>query len=134
MASVQLLTAGSREGGRDPSRFPLLLLLSDTGFAVGDGHPHLIVVCAQLLGSVSGPSFCPGLHDVSLWAPRYQLSQAQSQAYLFSRRHVLAAGGWVERRGQLWSHSDPFYLLSQNSGFLWGSWVTAQTPTLLKVV
>lgn len=37
MASVQLLTAGSGEGGRDPSRFPLLLLLSDTGFAVGDG-------------------------------------------------------------------------------------------------
>lgn len=85
MASVQLLTAGSREGGRDPSRFPLLLLLSDTGFAVGGGHPHLTAVCAQLLGSVSGPGFCPGLHDVSLWAPRYQLSQAQSQAYLFSR-------------------------------------------------
>lgn len=118
MASVQLLTAGSREGGRDPSRFPLLLLLSDTGFAVGD-RSHTSNSC---LCTAAG---MPCLVQVSVQVSTMSPCGHQGISFLRHNPRLTCSPEGMSLRQVAGSREEascghiliPFYPLLQNSGF-----------------
>lgn len=98
-SSFLLLEAGREEGIL--ADFPGCCFLVTLALLLGTGHTHLTAVCAQLLGCRVWSRFLPRSPRCLPVGTKVSAFSGTIQAYLFSRRHVLAAGGWVERRGQL---------------------------------